>query len=168
MSFCRCNEDVIVKIKKWTENSKLPTMPKNGDAGVDCYIRCFKSIQKTIKATKELNYKKYTLKPLERVLCGLGFATEIPKGCYAKVVPRSGNALWNGLTILNTPGTIDCGYRNEWGAIVVNLSNESVELKTGDKICQFIVRKLVDHKVKFVETLNESSRGKKGFGSSGK
>ncbi|MHA1620337.1 MAG: dUTP diphosphatase, partial [Promethearchaeota archaeon] len=108
------------------------------------------------------------LKPLERILCPLGFATAIPEGYYATVVPRSGFALWEGLSIVNSPGTIDAGYRNEWGAIVVNLSNRDVVLHKGDKICQLIIRKLVDYDFEIVEELPTSDRGLGGFGSTGK
>jgi dUTP pyrophosphatase len=84
------------------------------------------------------------------------------------VVPRSGLALWEGISIVNTPGTIDAGYRNEWMAIVINLSNRPVKLKKGDRICQFILRKLEDFQLEVVENLPESQRGLGGFGSTGK
>ena len=101
-------------------------------------------------------------------MCPLGFASEIPKGYYGAVVPRSGLALWEGISIVNSPGTIDAGYRNEWGAIVVNLSNKSITLNKGDKICQFIIRKLVDYELETVEELSNSERSLGGFGSTGK
>ena len=116
----------------------------------------------------EIDDDEYTLQPLERILCPLGFATAIPEGYYAAVVPRSGLALWQGLSIVNSPGTIDSGYRNEWGAIVVNLSKSPVTLHKGDKICQLIIRKLVDYEFEEVETLPTSERGLGGFGSTGK
>jgi len=77
-------------------------------------------------------------------------------------------ALWKGISIANTPGTIDAGYRNEWGAIVVNLSNEDVVLKKGERICQLIIRKLVDYEFEEVKELPSSNRGLGGFGSTGK
>src|SRR6056297_3014191 len=121
-----------IPIKKWKENSILPKTAMDGDAGADCYINGFrKIIDGNKKILKELEVEEYSLKPLERILCPLGFATAIPEGYYAAVVPRSGMALWKGISIANTPGTIDAGYRNEWGAIVVNLSNEDVVLKKG-------------------------------------
>ena len=158
-------------IKKWTQDSILPSIAHKGDAGIDCYIRCFKKpfIDKNSGEKKliEIDGNTYTLKPMERIGCPLGFATAIPEGYYAAVVPRSGNALWKGLSIVNTPGTIDSGYRNEWMAIVINLSGEEVELQKGDKICQFILRKLVDYDLKEVDSLEDSDRGLNGFGSSG-
>jgi len=156
-----------LRIKKWKKDSKLPKFPKNGDAGADCFINGFKEIGNK-KELKELNSDIFTLQPLERILCQLGFATEIPQGYYAAVVPRSGLALWEGISIVNSPGTIDAGYRNEWGAIVVNLSNKAIILKKGDKICQFIIRKLEDYKFETVEELADSERSLGGFGSTGK
>ena len=157
-------------IKKWTENSILPKLAHDGDAGADCYIRCFKKpeFKDGKKKMTDIDGDTYTLKPLERVGCPLGFATAIPKGYYAAVVPRSGNALWKGLSVVNSPGTIDAGYRNEWMCILINLSNEDVTVKKGERICQFIIRKLVDdlELVEF-ENLDDSERGLGGFGSTG-
>ncbi|MHA1240303.1 MAG: dUTP diphosphatase [Promethearchaeota archaeon] len=116
----------------------------------------------------EINSDAYTLKPLERIGCPLGFATAIPEGYYFKVVPRSGLALWEGISIVNTPGTIDSGYRNEWMAIVINLSNKDVVLKKGDRICQIILGKIYDFEVVETDTLPDSERGLGGFGSTGK
>ncbi|MCF2141981.1 MAG: dUTP diphosphatase [Candidatus Lokiarchaeota archaeon] len=158
-----------IPIKKWQSDAKLPKIAKIGDAGADCYIHGFKKIKNSQnKELIEIDDDEYTLQPLERILCPLGFATAIPEGYYAAVVPRSGLALWQGLSIVNSPGTIDAGYRNEWGAIVVNLSNSPVTLHKGDKICQLIIRKLVDYEFEEVETLPISERGLGGFGSTGK
>ncbi|MFX1385459.1 MAG: dUTP diphosphatase, partial [Promethearchaeota archaeon] len=120
------------------------------------------------KELVEIDSETYTLKPLERIGCPLGFATAIPEGFYFKVVPRSGLALWNGLSIVNAPGTIDAGYRNEWMAIVVNLSNEDVVLKRGERICQIVLGKLYDYEFVETEKLPDSDRGLGGFGSTGK
>jgi len=162
---------IKLPIKKWDPNSenKMPKKGQNGDAGADCYINGFKKIidgQK--KILEEISEDTYTLAPLERILCPLGFASAIPQGYYAAVVPRSGLALWEGLSICNTPGTIDAGYRNEWGAIVVNLSNSPVTLKKGDKICQFIIRRLIEYEFEILDELPASDRGLGGFGSTGK
>lgn len=156
-------------IKAWNENAKLPKVATDGDAGADCFINGFKKIISGEKRKLEvLNAEDFILDPLERILCPLGFATAIPEGYYAAVVPRSGLALWEGISIVNTPGTIDAGYRNEWGAIVVNLSNRPVTLHKGDKICQFILRKLEAYTFNVVKDLPESERGLGGFGSTGK
>ncbi len=157
-----------IPIKKWTSRAKLPKIAKNGDAGADCFIHGFKRIvNSTEKILEELEVDEYTLQPLERILCPLGFATAIPEGFYAAVVPRSGLSLWKGLSIVNSPGTIDAGYRNEWGAIVVNISNSPVTLHKGDKICQLIIRKMVDYEFDEVTELPSSERGLGGFGSTG-
>jgi len=158
-----------IPIKKWTKDSVLPKLANKTDAGFDCFIRGFKKpvVEKGEKKLVEVETDKYVLKPLERVGCPLGFATAIPDGYYAAVVPRSGNALWRGLSLVNTPGTIDSGYRNEWMATVVNLSNEDAVLEKGEKICQFIIRKLESVELTEVETLTDSERGLGGFGSTG-
>ena len=106
--------------------------------------------------------------PGGRMLIPTGLQVKIPAGYEIQVRPRSGLALKKGITVLNTPGTIDEGYRNEWGAIVVNLSKNPVILRKGDKICQFILRKLVDYKFELTDDLTESERGLGGYGSTGK
>ena len=158
---------IKLRVKKWNDDSILPKFPKNGDAGADCFINGFKRIKETEKL-EEIDSNTVILHPLERILCPLGFASEIPIGYYGAVVPRSGLALWEGLSIVNSPGTIDAGYRNEWAAIVVNLSNKKITLNKGDKICQFIIRKLVDYEFETVEELSDSKRSLGGFGSTGK
>jgi len=166
----RNHEKVLIPIKKLRNDVEIPIPSKPGDAGADARIVGFKKInkKKDKKELIEINSDSYTLKPLERIGCQLGFATAIPEGYYFKVVPRSGLALWEGISIVNSPGTIDSGYRNEWMAIVVNLSNEQVTLKKGDRICQIILAKMKSYE--FVETdrLPDSERGKGGFGSTGK
>jgi len=158
-----------IYIKKWAEDAKLPEKSHKDDAGYDCYVRCFKKpvIQNGKNELVQLDAEEHTLKPLERIGCSLGFATAIPTGYYAAVAPRSGNALWKGLSIVNTPGTIDSGYRNEWMAIIVNLSNEEVTIQKHEKICQFIIRKLPKTEMVIVDELPDSDRGLDGFGSTG-
>jgi dUTP pyrophosphatase len=161
---------LLIPIKKLNKDAKIPTISKPGDAGADARILGFKKIIKdeNKKYLEDVKADSYTLKPLERIGCPLGFATAIPEGYYFKVVPRSGLALWDGLSIVNSPGTIDSGYRNEWMAIVVNLSNKDVTLKKGERICQIILAKLHDYE--FIETnnLSDSERALGGFGSTGK
>ncbi len=161
---------ISIPFKLLRKGTNTPKPSKLGDAGADARIMGFKKIFKGNGKREliEIDSESYTLKPLERIGCPLGFATAIPEGYYFKVVPRSGLALWNGISIVNSPGTIDAGYRNEWMAIVVNLSNKEVTLKKGDRICQIILRKL--HYYEFIETENlpESDRGLGGFGSTGK
>ena len=156
------------KIKKLRENTKIPETATKGDAGLDCYTSIFKTIDEQNKKLVDISDQKYELKPHERVGCGLGFATELPEGWYAQVVPRSGLALWNGLTVTNSPGTIDNGYRNEWIAIMVNTSNKPVVLKVGDKICQFMMKKSPEIQLEVVEELSTTERNLGGFGSTDK
>ncbi len=159
-----------IPIKVLRKGLKIPVPSKPGDAGADARIMGFKKIisEGEKRDLVVVESETYTLKPLERVGCPLGFATAIPEGYYFKVVPRSGLALWEGVSVVNSPGTIDAGYRNEWMAIVINLSNKDVTLKVGERICQIIFAKL--HEYEFVESeeLPESERGLGGFGSTGK
>lgn len=157
---------INILIKQLRDNAKLPNIAREGDAGFDCYISAFFKIHSSTK--KLLEYTLHdiiSLKPNERIACGLGFSTAIPKGYYASVVPRSGLALWNGITITNTPGTIDSGYRDEWKAIISNISLKTVNISISMKICQFIIKKLVDINLKIVTELPESERDMGGFGS---
>lgn len=165
------NEETFsIPLKKLRENTIIPKPSKIGDAGADARIMGFKRIfhEKDKRELIEIDADTYTLKPLERIGCPLGFSTAIPEGYYFKVVPRSGIALWDGLSIVNSPGTIDAGYRNEWMAIVVNLSNKEVTLKKGERICQIILSKMYNYEFIETEKLPDSERGKGGFGSTGK
>ena len=163
-------EKLLIPVKKIRKNITIPKPSKPGDAGADARIEGFKkiSVEGNKRQLLDVELDSYTLKPLERIGCPLGFATAIPEGYYFKVVPRSGLALWEGLSIVNSPGTIDAGYRNEWMAIVVNLSNKEVTLKKGERICQIILCKIHDYVFKETENLPESERGLGGFGSTGK
>lgn len=160
---------LIIPFKKVRDETTLPIPSKPGDAGADARIMGFKKIIKTSDEKKliDLDSDSYMLRPLERIGCPLGFATAIPENYYFKVVPRSGLALWEGLSIVNSPGTIDSGYRNEWMAIVVNLSNNDVVLHKGDRICQIILAKMHEFEVLEVDKLPDSERGLDGFGSTG-
>lgn len=109
-----------------------------------------------------------TLKPLERSLVKTGLSIELPPGHEAQVRPRSGLALKQGLTVLNSPGTIDADYRGEIGVILINLSTENVDIKNGDRIAQLVVAKHENVSWMEVELLEESVRGEGGFGSTGK
>jgi dUTP pyrophosphatase len=108
------------------------------------------------------------LRPLERVLVPTGLFIELPNGFEAQIRPRSGLALKSGITVLNTPGTIDSDYRGEIGIILVNLSNEEYVVLDGERICQMVISKYESVSWKEVEELNASIRGIGGFGSTGK
>ncbi len=134
-------------------NNALPAYETDSSAGVD--LRAFTS-------------KKIILKPLERVLIKTGLFLEIPEGYEAQVRPRSGLAYKNGITVLNSPGTIDADYRGEIGVILVNLSNEVFQIENGERIAQLVFAKFEQPEFREVEILNETKRGAGGFGSTGK
>lgn len=134
-------------------NNELPAYETIASAGLD--IRAF--IEDPI-----------TLKPFERKLVKTGLFLEIPVGYEAQVRPRSGFALKNGVTVLNSPGTIDADYRGEVGVILINLSQENVEIHSGDRIAQLVFAKVEQAEWNEVETLSETERGQGGFGSTGK
>ncbi len=109
-----------------------------------------------------------TLQPLERRLIPTGLRIALPKGYEAQVRPRSGLALKHGITLLNTPGTIDADYRGEIGVIMVNLSNEPFKITHGDRIAQLVIARFEHADWDIVESLDETSRGEGGFGHTGK
>jgi dUTP pyrophosphatase len=108
------------------------------------------------------------LKSLERALVPTGLFLEIPIGYEAQIRPRSGLAFKNGLTVLNSPGTIDADYRGEVKVILVNLSNEEFTVNDGERVAQMVVAKHEQAEWTEVEQLEESLRGEGGFGSTGK
>lgn len=108
------------------------------------------------------------LKPLERKLIPTGLFIALPEGYEAQMRPRSGLALKHGITLLNTPGTIDADYRGEIGVILVNLSSEPFTVNDGERICQMIIASYSQIAWKPVEVLDETERGAGGFGHTGK
>ena len=134
-------------------NYPLPEYKTPGSSGVDLYANIDAPI---------------TLYPLERTIIPNGIWIAMPDGYEAQVRPRSGLALKHGITVLNTPGTVDADYRGQLRTIIVNLSNQPYVINPGDRIAQMVFIK-VEH-VEFVEvdTLDETERGEGGFGSTGK
>ena len=108
-----------------------------------------------------------TLKPLERALVKTGLYLEIPEGYEAQIRPRSGLALKKGITVLNTPGTIDADYRGEVGVILINLSSESFVIEPGERICQMVFAKYEKAILENVEFVSDTVRGAGGFGHTG-
>lgn len=147
------------KIKtKFTNNSNNPDpeYAKIGDSGFD--LRAFIS-------------EPITLKPLERKLIPTGLKFELSPNTELQVRPRSGMALKYGISVLNTPGTVDEGYRGEVGVIVVNLSNEEYTIQPGERIAQGVIMNVVGQgisELSKVNNLSNSERGDSGFGSTGK
>ena len=130
----------------------LPNYETKASAGLD------------IRANVEASI---VLKPLERVLVKTGLFLEIPEGYEAQVRPRSGLALKKGITVLNSPGTIDADYRGEVGVILINLSNEDFTIEDGERIAQVVFAQVEQAEWINVETLTETERGEGGFGSTG-
>ena len=144
-----------ILIKKVSINPlfKLPKYESNGAAGID--------LSADIDAEVEL-------KPLERFLFPTGIAISLPKDLEAQIRPRSGLAIKNGITLLNTPGTVDSDYRGEIKVILVNISNDKYTIKPGDRIAQMVLSQFVQGQFELVENLDETDRGSSGFGSTGK
>jgi dUTP pyrophosphatase len=134
-------------------NNELPAYATAGAAGMD------------IRANLE---QPVLLQPLERQLISTGLFIELPAGFEAQIRPRSGLAIKQGITCLNTPGTIDSDYRGEIKVILINLSNEPQLLQHGDRIAQMIIAAVVTADLKLVEILNDTARGEAGFGHTGK
>lgn len=141
---------MIIKVKRLNYDANLPTYAHLGDAGADLY-----------------SAGDVELLPNQRYAVPTGICIELPTGYEAQVRPRSGLALKKGLTVLNTPGTIDSGYRGEIKVILINLGCESVEIKKGDRIAQLVIAPI--QRASFIEDheLSDSERGNGGFGSSG-
>ena len=135
-----------------TSHHPLPAYETSASAGMD--LRAFVP-------------QDIVLKPLGRALVSTGLFIEIPPGFEAQVRPRSGLAIKKGVTVLNTPGTIDADYRGEVIVILVNLSNEDFVVKDGDRIAQMIIAAHEQAEWMQVEELEETSRGAGGFGSTG-
>tara|TARA_R110001606_G_scaffold30681_6_gene94719 strand:- start:1821 stop:2423 length:603 start_codon:yes stop_codon:yes gene_type:complete len=137
-------------------NNEDPTYAKEGDSGFD--LRAF--IEEPL-----------TLKPLERKLIPTGLKFELSPNTELQVRPRSGMALKHGISVLNTPGTVDEGYRGDVGIITVNLSNEDYTIQPGERIAQAVIMNVVGHRLsnlEKVDNLTETERGDTGYGSSGK
>ena len=117
---------------------------------------------------KALLASPIVLKPLERKIIGTGLKIALPVGYEAQVRPRSGLAAKHGISVLNSPGTIDSDYRGEIGVILINLSNEEFSINPGERIAQLVLAKHEQIKWKINEKLSSTIRGSDGFGSTGK
>ena len=107
------------------------------------------------------------IKPLQRALVPTGLFIELPDGYEAQIRPRSGLAIKSGITVLNTPGTIDCDYRGEVKVILVNLSDQDFTVHHGDRICQMVIAKYEKAELQQVDILSDSVRSDGGFGHTG-
>jgi dUTP pyrophosphatase len=166
----KSKEILFKKIKK---DAKIPERMYQNDAGFDVYANSFKfPTRMIVKGKKKKVFQdagdEVVLNPSGRVLVMLGFAVALPDDYYLKVVPRSGLALWDGITVLNSPGTIDAGYRKELSTIIINTSKENVKIEKGERICQMIPTQMANFHFREADELPKSERGKNGFGSTGK
>jgi len=142
----------VLRLKKKDPRVTLPQYESSGAAGMD--LRAFLD-------------REISIPPLGRVKIPTGLFMEIPPGYEAQVRPRSGLAARSGITLLNTPGTIDSDYRGEVEVIVVNLGAGSFTVKNGDRIAQLVISPVARAAVSEVEFLSETERGTGGFGSTG-
>ena len=142
---------MIVKIINKSKN-ELPKYETLFSAGMDLRANLEESI---------------VLKPFQRLVVKTGLFISLQQGYEAQIRPRSGLALKKGITVLNSPGTIDADYRGEIGVILINLSDSDFEINTGDRIAQMIIAKHQTIEWEAVDKLDDSTRGEKGFGSTG-
>ena len=142
---------MIVKIINNSKN-ELPKYETLFSAGMDLRANLEKSI---------------VIKPFQRLVVKTGLFISLKQGYEAQIRPRSGLALKKGITVLNSPGTIDADYRGEIGVILINLSDSDFEINTGDRIAQMIIAKHETIEWEAVDKLDDSVRGDKGFGSTG-
>ncbi len=143
---------MILKIKKLRPNAIIPEYMSEFAAGMDIFA-CIDEI--------------VTLKPFKRDLIPTGIAISLPKGYEAQIRPRSGLAVKNGITLLNSPGTIDADYRGEIKVVMINLGEKDFQIKHGDRIAQMIINKVEYPEILETDELDETSRGSGGFGSTG-
>jgi dUTP pyrophosphatase len=136
-----------------TSANPLPAYATSGSSGMD------------IRASMDI---PQTLQPLERVLIPTGLFIELPNGYEAQVRPRSGLAVKQGITVLNSPGTVDADYRGEIKVILINLSSEEQVIQPGDRIAQLVIQQVQQVQWKLVEQLETTERNAGGFGHTGK
>ena len=140
-----------ILVTKLDNDAVIPTYAKPGDAGADLY-----------------SISELVLAPGERALVKTGIAIALPNGYVGLVHPRSGLGLKNGISVVNTPGTIDAGYRGEIGVVLINHDlHESFQVKKGDRIAQLVIQKVENAQFKVVNQLPESERAAGGYGSTG-
>ncbi|MEJ7671917.1 MAG: dUTP diphosphatase [Chitinophagaceae bacterium] len=144
-------QEVVIKIINQSDND-IPSYATAGSAGMDIRANLIAPV---------------TLQPLQREMVPTGIFIELPEGYEAQVRPRSGLANKQGITCLNSPGTVDSDYRGEIKVILINLSDQEQLIQHGDRIAQMIIAKVERAKWKLVQQLNETVRGQGGFGHTG-
>ena len=144
------NTRIKIKIKKLNPEAIIPHYSHEGDAGMDVY-----------------SCEDYLINPLERKLISTGLIFEIPRGFEIQVRPKSGLALKSGITVLNTPGTLDSGYRGELKIILFNTSNKLYQVKKSEKIAQIVLARYEEAEIEETNELSQTKRAEGGFGSTG-
>jgi len=139
-----------LKVKKISTDAKLPSYAHAGDSGMDLY------------STEDA-----VLQPGDIKVVGTGLAVSMPKGFEAQIRPKTGLTSKFGLTVLNTPGTIDSCYRGELKVILINLGKEPYRVEKGKKIAQMVISRVEEAQIETVEELDETTRNAGGFGSTG-
>ena len=139
-----------LKVKKINPEAIIPGYAHEGDSGMDLY-----SVENT------------TIEPGERKTVKTGLAVSLPKGFEAQVRPKSGLAVNHGITVLNTPGTVDSSYRGQIMIIVINLGKEPYKVEKGKKIAQMVIARVEKAEVEETDELDETTRSDGGFGSTG-
>ena len=142
---------ITIKFKKLTPKAVIPSYAHPGDAGADLVA-----------------IGPHTLDPLQHLAIPTGLAAEIPQGYEMQVRPKSSLALKHGITLLNTPGTVEAGYRGEIKVILINLGPSRFEIVPGQRIAQIVIAPVIQARFVVTESLNDSQRGEGGFGSTGK
>ena len=142
-----------IEVKKLRPNAILPDYQTKHSAGMDLHACLEESL---------------TLKPGERAAVWTGLAMAVPEGYEAQVRPRGGWAIKSGITVVNTPGTVDADYRGEIAVILINHGQEDFVINHGDRIAQMVIAKYEKAQWQEVAELNETARGNSGFGSTGK
>jgi dUTP pyrophosphatase len=148
------------------ENFDMIQLPVINDSPYD--LPAYATVSSAGLDLKAVLDQPVSLQPLERKIIGTGLKIALSEGFEAQVRPRSGLAAKHGITVLNAPGTIDADYRGEIGVILVNLSNEAVEIAPGERIAQLVVAQYTQVDLELVENLDTTARGEGGFGSTGK
>lgn len=169
-----------IKVQKTNDSVVLPEYQRDGDAGMDLRVNNFKKLFYPVKMSTDNGFtwaesednldsdtKEITLNPGSRALLGTGIMVELPKGYEFQIRPRSGLAIKQGVTVINSPGTIDSNYRGEIGVCVINNGFLPITIKLNERVAQMVLKQ-----VEIVEweesSLSETERGSNGFGSSGK
>lgn len=143
-------QKVKIKILRLVDSARLPKYEHEDDSGLDLFA-----------------IEEREIPPGETMLVGTGVSVELPQGTEAQIRPRSGLALKHSITVLNTPGTIDAGYRGEIGVILINHGKHPFKVLKGMKIAQMVIAPVLWAEIEEVDNLSETIRGEGGFGSTG-